>query len=70
MLDKVYVDKTTGEQVRIVNEDVNFYELDNSIRIKKDVFPKRYNENIEIDPTAFFAVKPNADPLAALANQV
>ena len=30
MLDQVFVDKSTGEEVRIVNEDVNFYVLDDS----------------------------------------
>ena len=71
MLDKVYVDKSTGEQVRIINEDAINYVLDNSVRIKKEVFPKRYNEQVEIDPNSFFAAKYTSnDPLANLANQI
>lgn len=71
MLDGVYVDKSTGEQVRIVNEDVNFYSLDNSINIKKDVFAKKYELQTEIDPNSFF--NPNAltnDPMFNLAKQL
>ncbi len=44
MLDQVFVDKSTGEEVRIVNEDVNFYVLDNRVSIKKDVFAKKYEQ--------------------------
>jgi hypothetical protein len=72
MLDNIFTDKSTGEQVRIVNEDTNFYVLDNSVRIKKDVFPKRYEQSVEIDPNSFFTPKmtnPN-DPLATIANQL
>lgn len=71
MLDKIFVDKTTGEQVKIVNEDVNFYALDNSVRIKKDVFLKKYNEQVEVDPNLFFAPKNMSnDPLANIASQL
>ena len=71
MLDKVYVDKSTGEQVRIINEDAINYVLDNSVRIKKVIFPKRYNEQVEVDPNSFFAAKYTSnDPLANLANQI
>jgi len=71
MSDSVYVDKSTGEKVRIVNEDVNFYELDNSVRIKKDIFTKRYDQSLEIDPNSFFQPKLNTnDPLAVIANQL
>lgn len=72
MLDKVYVDKMTGEQVRIINEDAINYQLDNSVRIKKEIFPKRYDEQMsEVDPNTFFqqAYK-SSDPLANLANQI
>ena len=71
MQDSVFVDKLTGEQVRIINEDTNFYVLDNSVRIKKDIFSKKYNQNIEIDPNTFF--KPNLstnDPLLDIANKI
>lgn len=71
MLDKVYVDKTTGEQVKIVSEDAINYALDNGVRIKKDVFPKRYNEQLEVNPDSFFATKyTQSDPLANIANQL
>jgi hypothetical protein len=71
MSDVVFVDKTTGEQVRIVNEDVNFYVLDNSVRIKKDVFMKKYEQSIEVDPNDFFKPRNmSADPLTNLANQI
>jgi len=71
MLDGVYVDKSTGERVKIVNEDVNFYSLDNSINIKKDVFAKKYELQTEIDPNSFFS--PNIvsnDPMFNLAKQL
>ena len=71
MLNKVYVDKSTGEQVRIINEDAINYQLDNSVRIKKEIFPKRYDEQVEVDPNAFFQqVYKSSDPLANLANQI
>lgn len=71
MINKIFVDKTTGEQVRIINEDAINYQLDNSVRIKKEVFPKRYEEQIEVDPNAFFQqVYKSNDPLANLANQI
>lgn len=71
MSDNVFVDKATGEQVRILNEDVNFYELDNSVRIKKDVFAKKYEQKMEVDPTSFFNTQfSSKDPLLNLANQL
>ena len=71
MSDNVFVDKSTGEQVTIVNEDVNFYELNNSVRIKKDVFAKKYEQKMEIDPTNFFNTQYSSkDPLLNLANQL
>ena len=71
MLNKVFVDKTTGEQVKIVNEDVNFYALNNSVRIKKDIFLKKYNEQVEVDPNSFFAPKITSnDPLAEIASKI
>jgi len=71
MLNNVYTDKTSGEQVRILNEETNFYVLDNSVRIKKDIFAKKYEMKEEIDPTSFFQQKsPSTDPLYNLANQI
>jgi hypothetical protein len=71
MLNNVYTDRTSGEQVRILNEETNFYVLDNSVRIKKDVFSKKYEMREEIDPNSFFKVKtPSTDPLYNLANQI
>lgn len=70
MLDKIFVDKQTGEQVKILNEDVNFYALDNSVRIKKDIFHKKYEEKSEIDPNMFFQPKHTSNPLANIADQI
>ena len=71
MSDSVYVDKSTGQQVRIVTEDANFYVLDNNVNIKKDVFYKKYEQTVEIDPNAFFQTKYSAnDPLLSIAKQI
>lgn len=71
MSNNVYTDKSTGEQVTIINEDVNFYELNNKVRIKKDVFAKRYEQKAEIDPNSFFNTQySSSDPLMNLANQI
>jgi len=71
MLNSVYTDKSTGEKVKIVNDDVNFYELDNGVRIKKDVFPKKYDQNDFVDPNAFFQTQySTSDPLQNMANQL
>jgi len=71
MSSSVYVDKSTGEQVRILQEDVNFYVLDNSVRIKKEVFAKKYEQKAEIDPNAFFNINAsNKDPIASMAQQL
>ncbi len=70
MSDGVFVDKSTGEEVRIVNEDVNFYVLDNRVSIKKDVFAKKYEQRSEVDPAAFFQTFKSNDPLANLAQQL
>lgn len=71
-MDKIYVNKTNGERVSIVNEDVNFFELDNSVRIKKDVFYKNYDASApEVDPSSFFKTQYSSDdPLANLVNQL
>lgn len=66
-----YFDKKTGEKVEIINEDVNFYTLNNGIRIKKDIFYNKYEEHVEVNPDDFF--KPASvsnDPLLNLANQL
>lgn len=71
MSNNVYTDKVTGEQVTIINEDVNFYELNNKVRIKKDVFAKKYEQKTEIDPNSFFNNQyTSSDPLMNLANQI
>lgn len=70
MLNSAFVDKSTGEQVKIIQEDVNFYVLDNSVRIKKDVFTKRYEAKQEIDPNSFFQPQASSDPLLNLAQQL
>ena len=71
MSNNVYTDRASGEQVRILNEETNFYVLDNSVRIKKDIFSKKYEMKEEIDPNTFFQVKsPSSDPLYNLANQI
>lgn len=70
-MEKIYVNKFNGERVSIVNEDINFFELDNSVRIKKDVFYKNYDTTIpEVDPSSFFKAYSSSDPLANLANQL
>lgn len=71
MNDVVYTDKSTGEEVRIVNDDVNFYELDNSVRIKKEVFAKKYEKSDFVDPNAFFQTQyASTDPLLNMAQQL
>ena len=71
MLNDVFVDKSTGEQVRIINEDTNFYELDNKVRIKKDVFLRKFEQNMEIDPNSFFNTSySSSDPLLNMAQQI
>jgi hypothetical protein len=71
MLDNIYTDKQTGEKVSIIQEETNFYVLDNNIRIKKDVFSKKYESVDEIEPNSFFSTKyASNDPLANLANQI
>lgn len=71
MSDIIYIDKSTGENVKIITEDTNFYTLDNSVRIKKEIFTKKYEPKFEIDPDLFFQKKNVAnDPLLNLANQI
>ena len=72
MINGVFVNKITGEETTIVKEDVNFYELDDNVRIKKDVFDKKYEKKAEIDPDAFFQTKHNitSDPLLGIANKI
>ena len=70
MLDKTYYDVSTGENINILNEDINFYTLSNGVRIKKDVFLKRYEERQEIDPNNFFKSNFSNDPLYNLANKI
>lgn len=69
MSNNVFYDKNTGEQVTILNEDSNFYTLDNSVRIKKEIFAKKYEQKEEVDPNSFFK-QPSNDPLLNLANQL
>jgi len=70
MSNNVYVDNSTGEQVKILQDESNFYVLDNSVRIKKEVFDKKYTQKAEVDPSTFFQATPNADPLVAMAEQL
>jgi hypothetical protein len=71
MSDNVYVDKSTGEQVKIVNENDTFYVLDNTVSIKKDVFFKRFEKDSGIvDANSFFNTKPINDPLSNVAQQL
>lgn len=71
MSDNVFVDKSSGEKVRIISDDINFYELDNSVRIKKDVFYKKFEQaSSEIDPNIFFSTAPSNDPLLNMANKL
>ena len=70
MLNGIFVDKSTGEEIRITNEDAGgFYVLDNGIRIKKEIFSNKYEQSTHIDPTTFFQT-PSKDPLLNLANQI
>ena len=69
MTNNIFYEKKTGEQVKILNEDNNFYVLDNSVRIKKDIFAKRYEQREEVDPNSFFK-QPSNDPLLNIANQI
>jgi len=66
----VFIDKTSGERVQIVDQNDNFFELNNNIRIKKDVFNKKYEEASEVDPNQFFNTQPSNDPLLNMANQL
>lgn len=71
MSDNVYVDKLTGEQVTIVNENDTFYVLDNSVSIKKDIFFKRFEKDGGIvDANSFFSSKSTNDPLLNVAQQI
>lgn len=60
----VYKDKQTGEKVRIIKEDNNFYTLDNEVKIKKETFAKRYSQTDEIDPDDFFKPRTAIEQLA------
>ena len=70
MANNVYVDKATGEQVTIINEDTNFYVLNNSVSIKKDVFNRKYEQQVEVDPNSFFNTNYSTDPLVNIANKI
>lgn len=69
MLNSVFVDRTTGEPVTVIQEDVSFYALNNGVRIKKDIFHKKYEQKQEIDPNSFFNA-PSSDPLLNMAQQL
>jgi hypothetical protein len=71
MSDNAYVDKITGEQVRIISENDTFYVLDNTVSIKKDVFSKKYEKDSgAVDVNSFFNTKPTNDPLLNVAQQL
>lgn len=71
MLNGVFVDKSTGQQVKVLNEDINFYVLDNGVSIKKDVFERKYEQQLEVDPSSFFQTQYSSkDPLLNMAQQL
>lgn len=71
MLNKIYIDKSSGEQVSIIKEDTNFYKLSNDISIKKEIFEKKYEIMKEIDPNSFFKQQySSSDPLNKIAEQI
>lgn len=71
MSDNIYVDKSTGEQVKIVSENEIFYVLDNTVSVKKDVFLKRFEkDNSIVDVNSFFSTKSTNDPLLNVAQQL
>jgi hypothetical protein len=49
----VFTSKQNGEKVNIIKEDDAFYTLNDGVRIKKETFFKRYEQNDEIDPADF-----------------
>lgn len=59
-----FVNKQTGEKVRIVKEDAAFYTLDDGVKIKKETFTKRYTQTEEIDPNDFFSPRSAIEKLA------
>lgn len=67
----IYINKNTGEKVQILNDsDSVFFELDNSVRIKKDVFLRTHDAmEQEIDPTAFFNANSTSN-IMDIANQL
>lgn len=69
-MSNIFVDKKTGQEVRIVNENDNFIALDNGVSIKKDIFTHKYEQKQEIDPTSFFNKPVTNDPLAQIASQL
>ena len=70
MANNVYVDKSTGEQVSIISDNADFYVLNNSVSIKKDVFSRKYEQQVEVDPNNFFSTNYSTDPLLNIANQI
>jgi len=63
----MYVNKQTGEKVKISKEEDAFYTLDDGVKIKKETFSRRYEQSDEIDPMEFLN-PPSA--LEKLANQI
>lgn len=67
MINKTFINKTSGEKVQIIKEDNNFYTLDDGVKIKKDTFNNRYEISDKIDPSTFLksesAIKNLADDL-------
>jgi len=62
----IYINKQTGEKVKIINEETSFYTLDDGVKIKKETFSKRYEQSDEIDVKEFL----NPSALENLANQI
>ena len=66
MVNEYYNDRSTGEQVQVVKEETNFLVLNNNVRIKKDIFQKRYEP--AMNPDAFLNQSPLFDAINQLKN--
>jgi len=62
-----YINKQTGDKVKIIKEEDLFYTLNDGVKIKKETFSNRYERSDEIDPNEFLN-PPSA--LEKLANQL
>jgi len=64
MVNQFYTDRSSGEQVQIIKEESNFLLLNNNVRIKKDIFYKKYEE--AVNPDAFLSTSPLYDAINKL----